>query len=177
MKHVDLIEWTMQGNVEMLEKAFNKGAPVNIKGGPDLLPFAVSGYIDDPQQELATVNLLIERGANVNTESKGQRSALDAAATRSSPEVIKALIEGGADPMQKNVGGFTPYQEAIASGNTENAEVIMHELARREQQAIHRAVADELTADESPYTALYGDGIDVESVGQQANRWNRIRKM
>jgi hypothetical protein len=69
------------------------------------------------------IELLIARGANVNTQSAiGRRTPLHTAAT---PEIAKLLIEKGANVNVKGVGSITPLHIAVARGQFEMVELLL----------------------------------------------------
>ena len=64
---------------------------------------------------------LLERGADVNAQSKTGVTALMIAATHNNPPMIGMLIDAGADPTLKNNSGKTAADVAELNGNAEAA--------------------------------------------------------
>jgi ankyrin repeat protein len=68
---------------------------------------------------------LIDRGAEVNAQSKGGVTALMIAATHNSAPMIGLLMDAGADPSIKNNIGLTAADVAEKNGNLEAAQAIV----------------------------------------------------
>jgi quinoprotein dehydrogenase-associated probable ABC transporter substrate-binding protein len=68
---------------------------------------------------------LIDRGAEVNAQSKGGVTALMIAATHNSAPMIGLLMDAGADPSIKNNIGLTAADLAEKNGNLEAAQAIV----------------------------------------------------
>lgn len=96
---------------------------------------------------LETVQVLLRCGAEPNRRNASGRTALAcAAAKNASPEVIKALITGGADPTLTTHFSETPAQIARRCGN-EGAAKAIEELAVGHRQAAvdaHRSQLDSM---------------------------------
>jgi ankyrin repeat protein len=67
---------------------------------------------------------LIERGADVNAQSKSGVTALMIAAAHNNPPMIGILIDAGADPSLKNSLGQTAADVAERNGNLEAQQAI-----------------------------------------------------
>jgi ankyrin repeat protein len=67
---------------------------------------------------------LIDRGADVNAQSKSGVTALMIAATHNNPPMIGMLIDAGADPTLKNKLGQTAGDVAERNGNLEAQQAI-----------------------------------------------------
>jgi quinoprotein dehydrogenase-associated probable ABC transporter substrate-binding protein len=67
---------------------------------------------------------LIERGADVNAQSKAGVTALMVAATHNSAPMIGLLMDANADPTVKNKQGLTATDVAEKNGNLEAAQAI-----------------------------------------------------
>jgi quinoprotein dehydrogenase-associated probable ABC transporter substrate-binding protein len=68
---------------------------------------------------------LVERGADVNAQSKNGVTALMIAATHNSAPMIGLLMDAGADPALKNQQGQTATEVAERNGNLEAAQAIL----------------------------------------------------
>jgi ankyrin repeat protein len=67
---------------------------------------------------------LVERGADINAQSKSGVTALMVAATHNSAPMIGLLMDAGADPSVKNKIGLTATDVAEKNGNLEAAQAI-----------------------------------------------------
>jgi len=67
---------------------------------------------------------LLDRGADVNAQSKAGATALMIAATHNNPPMIGMLIDAGADPTLKNKLGQTAADVAELNGNLEAQQAI-----------------------------------------------------
>nr|GMD40259.1 ankyrin-1 isoform X1 [Ipomoea batatas] len=72
---------------------------------------------------LQCLELLIKAGAKVNITAGGA-TALHIAADNGSPEIIKTLLQAGADPNASDEDGMKPIQVAAARGNRAAVELL-----------------------------------------------------
>lgn len=73
----------------------------------------------DPRAQVATIEALIEAGADPNAVDKSGVTPLHRAVRNRCAAAVKALLEGGADPRRKNGSGTTPAQLArMATGKS-----------------------------------------------------------
>jgi ankyrin repeat protein len=71
------------------------------------------------------VNLLIERGADVNAKDKGRRwTALHFAAQARRDDIVKTLLENGATVDPVDTIGNTPLWVAVMNTSTSNLDVV-----------------------------------------------------
>ncbi|CAL1126821.1 unnamed protein product [Cladocopium goreaui] len=61
---------------------------------------------------------LIEGGADMNIPSKSGRTPLMSAASNGIADMVKLLLDSGADPKVKNEGGYTAYELSLRGGET-----------------------------------------------------------
>ena len=116
------------------------GASVNetIFGGITPLMFAVI------QHDLPTVRYLIENGADVNAQWEGPcgfvcgntakrypTTALMLAAERSNPEIVRTLLEAGAEPNAPKMRLRTPLSEARRLHRDANVRLLLQYGAKR----------------------------------------------
>ena len=75
---------------------------------------------------VAAVRALLARGADVNAKEqlRGQ-TALMWAAAENHTDVVRALVEAGADVKVRSNGGFTPFLFAIRAGRTEAVRALL----------------------------------------------------
>ncbi len=93
-------------------------------------PQLVNDYPDEGYQPLGlacffghleTAQYLISAGARVNTPSQNKMkiTPLHSAAAGRHTKLVKLLLEHGADPNARQVGGFTPLHAAAENGDVE----------------------------------------------------------
>jgi ankyrin repeat protein len=124
LNHEALINATINNNTEKLLELINSGVNVNLQPDPE---------IDDPVLQYAirwgaaeSFYLLIEHGANVNTEGVFGITPLMTAANTGNLEFVKHLIEKGANVNAKSTAEETPLMYAATQPNTE----IVNELLK-----------------------------------------------
>ena len=124
----DLFEAAALGEKELVEELLSdepSGANAMAPDGFGLLGLSVYfGRVD-------TAGFLLDRGANPNTSSANQfkvRPIHSAAAhldAERSLELVRLLLEGGADPNVTQAGGWTPLHQAAAHGREEVASILV----------------------------------------------------
>ena len=125
----DLFKIAFDGNVSKMSDALLAGANANAKtkkpgiGGITLLIIASGlGHVE-------VVKLLLENGADVNTNNDIGISALMAASSKGFVKVVKLLLEKGADVNAKNDDNLTALIIASQTGHTEVAELLLEKGA------------------------------------------------
>ena len=120
---------------ETAKALMEAGADVNVPAGPEgLTPLMVavaqnapaegSIFLPSSTRPLEIAKLLIEKGADVNAQSKNGTTPLMVAATHNNPPMIGLLIESGADVTLKNKQGKTAAEVAELNKNAEAAQAI-----------------------------------------------------
>lgn len=113
----------LRGHVQMAELLITRKAAIN-KTGWTPLHYAAAG------PSPAIVDLLIQRGANVNADSPNGTTPLMMAAQYGSPYSVKSLIQADADLLKQNQQGLTAFDFSVL-GARPDAESLMREgLAR-----------------------------------------------
>ena len=111
-----------RANAAMVEKLLKAGANPNLAlltGETPLMAAADRGSLD-------VVKLLLAHGANVNAkETRGGQSALMWAVAEKQSEVVRALVEQGADVRDRSAGGFTPLLFAAQQGDLDSARILL----------------------------------------------------
>jgi uncharacterized protein len=78
------------------------------------------------------VKFLLKNGADVSLAARNAQkvTALHAGASRGDAEIVKMLLEAGADANARQHGGFVPLHSAAANGNAPVAELLLLHGAR-----------------------------------------------
>jgi ankyrin repeat protein len=106
----------------MVAKLLAAKADANGTQTNGLTPLMIAAKTGNAQ----VVRLLLGHGANVNATTKESRvSALMFAVAEPHPEVVKALIEGGADVRLSSTKGYTPLMYAARNGDIEMARTLI----------------------------------------------------
>jgi ankyrin repeat protein len=79
-------------------------------GGPTKGPLALSIQAG---ADLDLIHELLSRGADVNDRGQSEMSAINLASWRQRPDVVKLLLEHGANPNLQEPGGDTPLMESL----------------------------------------------------------------
>jgi len=92
--------------------------------GDTALHNAVWVYPAVDRNQVELVRFLLSRGADVNIAGFDGKTPLHRAAYRGNPEMVKALLEGGANPQARDNRGNTPLQIAIDNKQEEVAALL-----------------------------------------------------
>lgn len=96
------------GFSDLAKALIEKGFPINDKAGKCI---ALTQAVEKDNMEL--FQLLIEKGANVDTQTSYGQTALYEAVYYSKLSFVEALLQAGADPDIANQGGYSPIYYAI----------------------------------------------------------------
>jgi len=81
--------------------------------------------------DLAGVSQALEQGANVNAKDEYNNTSLNSAALWGHAEVVKRLLEAGADIENRGSGGgLTPLANAASRGHSDVAQILLDHGAR-----------------------------------------------
>ncbi len=114
----------LKGHADIVDQLLAAGAPVNNDGWTPLIYAAFEGHLD-------IVERLLARGAEVDALSPNKSNALMVAARNGHLDVVRRLLKTDVNLEQKNDAGFTAESWAMANSNTDIAELIRAERARR----------------------------------------------
>ena len=77
-----------------------------------------------------TVELLLDRGANIEAKDRWGQTPLLLAAWRGNTETVELLLDRGANIEAKDIRGLTPLLLAAKEGNTETVELLLDRGAK-----------------------------------------------
>ncbi len=106
---------------------------VNAFAADGFYPLGLAAYFGHP----AIVEFLLKNGADVKLAARNAQkvTALHAGASRGGAEIVKMLLEAGADPSAKQERGFVPLHSAAANGNAAVVELLLKHGARADAKA------------------------------------------
>jgi ankyrin repeat protein len=107
----------LAGATDVCQKLIDKGADIN-KPGWTALHYAATGG------SVPIIKMLLERHAYVDTESPNGSTPLMMAAKYGTADAVRALLDGGADPMIKNSLDLTALDFAYSNNRTDAAALI-----------------------------------------------------
>ncbi|MFP8778010.1 ankyrin repeat domain-containing protein [Hydrogenophaga sp. RWCD_12] len=114
----------IKGHLEIAKSLIRRGAEVN-KPGWTPLHYAASRPEPD---SLEMVRLLLERHAYIDAESPNKTTPLMMAAMYGHPDVVRLLVEEGADPSLRNQQGLTAVDFARRADRQDLADLIAARL-------------------------------------------------
>lgn len=120
----DVFEAAALGDVDRLRSVLDdepSGATAYSGDGFTALHFAA--FFGHPD----AVSLLIDRGAEVDAFGRGWMTgtALHSGASRLQSEVVRVLLEAGANPDVRQSGGWTPLHAAAMNGDLASVELLL----------------------------------------------------
>jgi len=110
---------SLRGLASWSQRLIDKGAAVNRPGWSPVL-YAASGG------DVATLQVLLKAGANLQARNPAGSTALIMAARFGRDEVVWALVAAGADPRERNPGG----QDAVAAARWAGRDALADALER-----------------------------------------------
>jgi len=121
---VDIFEASVLGRVDRINEIL-KSSPARVsEHAPDgFTPVALAAFFGQP----AAVRALIAAGADVKAAAKNalKVQALHAAVAGRNLEIVKAVLDAGADPNAQQQAGFRPIHEAGTNANRALAELLL----------------------------------------------------
>lgn len=121
---VDIFEASVLGKVDRIQEIL-KTSPARVtEHAPDgFTPVALAAFFGQP----AAVKALIAAGADVNAAAKNplKVAALHAAVAGGKLEIVKTVLDAGADANAQQQAGFRPIHEAGMKANRALAELLL----------------------------------------------------
>ncbi len=81
------------------------------------LHYAADGFMIgpawDPKRQVATIRLLLDKGANIHARDKNGATPLHRAVRTRCAAAVRHLLKAGADPTIRNKPGSTPFHLAV----------------------------------------------------------------
>ena len=108
----ELVDAASNDDVEAIERLLRRGARID-DAVPD--PFFPSTALREAamHRDHNAVRALVEHGANVNACGPGETPPLARVANRGNAELVRLMLQRGADPNRPGLGGETPLLQAI----------------------------------------------------------------
>ncbi|MGQ9724890.1 MAG: ankyrin repeat domain-containing protein [Tepidimonas sp.] len=118
----------LRGHLDIVQALLRRGAQVN-RPGWTALHYAASGKTD---QALAITRLLLEHHAYIDAESPNRSTPLMMAARYGREEVVRWLLQEGADPTLRNQQGLDAIDFARQVGREAIVELIAAAIRARQ---------------------------------------------
>jgi ankyrin repeat protein len=143
---LDLFEASAVGNLERVRKLIHEDASrVNAFAPDGFFPLGLAAFFGHKH----IVEILLARGAEVGTAARNAQkvTALHGAVARRDVEIVKMLLEHGADANAKQERGFAPLHDAAANGNLALAQLLVKHGARADVRADDGKTPGEMAAE------------------------------
>ena len=116
---LDLFEASAVGDAERLRELLDAGADPNEFAADGFTPLTLACFFKRPE----AARLLLERGADVHQRARNENIQVlpihSAAADGGSVEIVRMLLDAGADVNATQPGGFRAIDAARMEGNEE----------------------------------------------------------
>ena len=142
----DVFEASALGDLETVRKLVtaNSGA-VNSFAADGFYPLGLAAFFG----HRAIVEFLLKNGADVKTAARNAQkvTALHGAVARRDVEIVKMLLEAGADPNARQERGFVPLHDAAANGHAGLVDLLLKHGACADARADDGKTAGDMAAD------------------------------
>lgn len=121
---VDIFEASALGRVDRIRQLLRQDpALVSAFAQDGFYPVGLAAFFG----HLEAVNLLIAAGADIHAAAKNpfKVQAIHAAVASKNLDIVRAVLDAGADPNAAQQQGFRPMHESGSSGNRALAELLM----------------------------------------------------
>lgn len=106
------------------------GKIVDSKSDGELTPLISSVFLPDSRARANFMNLLLQRGANVNQQDEYGRTALSYACEKGYLDAVKMLVKNNADPEMVDAWGNTALMYAAVAGHSLVVEFLVRAFKR-----------------------------------------------
>ena len=142
----DVFEASALGDRETVRKLVtaNPGA-VNAFAADGFYPLGLAAFFG----HRTIVEFLLKNGADVKTAARNAQkvTALHGGVARRDVEIVKMLLEAGADPNARQERGFVPLHDAAANGHAALVELLLKHGARADAKTDDGKTAGDMAAE------------------------------
>lgn len=157
------------GNVDRIRQALDNGADVNHIHDPDGTGMRQSYlHMAAAHGNERVLNLLVERGANVNARTRDGETPLHSAAVCNQKNSAQILLRSGALLNAEDSNGVTPIEHAVKNNHSEMVRTFMERGALKNERVIQ--MLDETEANQEIQVRF----LSVSRIVEQRQRENSI---
>jgi uncharacterized protein len=142
----DVFEASALGDLETVRRLVRTDPKLVNAFAPDgFYPLGLAAFFG----HRAIVEFLLKNGADVKAAARNAQkvTALHGAVARRDVEIVRMLLEAGADANARQERGFVPLHDAAANGNAALVEMLLKHGARTDAKADDGKTPGEMAAD------------------------------